>query len=937
MRLASAVLGFRLGVRGTTAAEGGQCSDTDLACHDIMNSSQCIAQVALHGQGPLSKEDMIKCVEHEGTASNLPGAVKRRWGSMLSTGHLNQNYTPHDCPAVDLTDALQQLQHVEPESERERGRARQSGGDNARRTSWRDDAVTAAPSARRESSASTRERIAEWEARSRSQSKSRSKSRSRDLGAKYRISVVPEIPDLALAFGVFKKQEATLGGGVQVTEQPRMESNVTDPSEDGTLGERETNKAPLEAVLQTEEAQSQQQTVSPGNTIVNDGTHDPFRGGGYSIPRVNAQNRRPQTPVPQTRERPPTPDMTPKPSCYIAFGDVDTDSSNLQSQISAAKDPLENDPIPTSTRAPATPPPKPGSNAALSMGLPLTPQETPERGGNDNRWGDPRRSYPAEGTDLSSNIEYAALFQPVGSESSPSLENETVTQSQAHYHLPSDLLSDESLQHKEQPDHHEAALRAPPREPDKPHDQTLLGAETEPLYHNVWRINRYQPEFPVPDRPENYVDIQTLSQVDFAGNPLQQLPQGQLPAEPRNYKGAGVDAYPYSRPMASGSRDWAVDIPPSPSVAYFEGERVRRPRSRSRAGNGATERYVSHHEIRRHEWDAPSVMERAFRAASVSMIQGLNVPVEVYRGLRDMYYPAPSRPDIVKAYPIRQRLPIRIFFPSHHDLTSPALLPTLLTIHGGAFTVGTPADDDPWNRTFADSYTILVIALNYAKAPWAAFPAPLLDVEALYHAILNDESLPIDRMRVALAGFDAGANLALALSQLPSVHSGTDPNPPPSPPNNHTHPPPPRRSNPPPTAAISITGILDFTTPPHQKLHTRPYKPTLRGPRGWGPALDWMARLLLPSGAWSYIPYGHDAASALVSPAYAARGDLPPHVFVVGAELDCLAMESWVAACRNKYLWGDEVARMDAEMKTVAYQREMAEWLWGVVWRGGGS
>lgn len=39
------------------------------------------------------------------------------------------------------------------------------------------------------------------------------------------------------------------------------------------------------------------------------------------------------------------------------------------------------------------------------------------------------------------------------------------------------------------------------------------------------------------------------------------------------------------------------------------------------------------------------------------------------------------------------------------------------------------------------------------------------------------------------------------------------------------------------------------------------------------------------------------------------------------------------AAWRNKYLWGDEEARMDAEMKTVAYQREVGEWLRGVVWR----
>ncbi|KAK3324475.1 alpha/beta hydrolase fold protein [Cercophora scortea] len=393
------------------------------------------------------------------------------------------------------------------------------------------------------------------------------------------------------------------------------------------------------------------------------------------------------------------------------------------------------------------------------------------------------------------------------------------------------------------------------------------------------------------------------------------------------------------------------------------------------------------------------------------MIQGLHAPMGLYRGLRDIYYPPPGRPDIIKAYPERRRLPVRlfprdeqletdqsqsIFFPSHYDLTSPALLPTLFTIHGGGFTVGYSSDDDAWNRSFADTYTILVISLNYSKAPWAAFPLPLLDVEALYHAVLNDESLPIDRMRTALGGFDAGANLALGLSQLPSVRTGVV-----NPSLHHSTYPgyPPPRSHPPPAAVISICGILDFTNPPSLKARTRPYKRQLRGPRGWGPGLDWMARLL-PSSAWSYIPYGHDVADPLLSPAYAARADLPPHVFVVAAELDCLAHESWRAACvwaaravpeaevlvgrrspsrwrgclddgmgenglkfgwleegdgggsstrwllvpdvvhgfdsagwRNRYLWGDEEARVDAEMKTVAYQRELAEWLWGTVWR----
>ena len=76
MRIDSLFLGLWQGVHGAIATEVEQCPDTDLACHDIMNSSQCIAQVALNAQGPVSKEAMIKCVEYEGTASNLPGAVK---------------------------------------------------------------------------------------------------------------------------------------------------------------------------------------------------------------------------------------------------------------------------------------------------------------------------------------------------------------------------------------------------------------------------------------------------------------------------------------------------------------------------------------------------------------------------------------------------------------------------------------------------------------------------------------------------------------------------------------------------------------------------------------------------------------------------------------------------------------------------------------------
>ncbi|KAM7193686.1 hypothetical protein V8F20_008323 [Naviculisporaceae sp. PSN 640] len=53
-----------------------KCPWGELACLDIINSSQCIANVILDGRPPLTKANLAKCVEHEGTASDLPGAEK---------------------------------------------------------------------------------------------------------------------------------------------------------------------------------------------------------------------------------------------------------------------------------------------------------------------------------------------------------------------------------------------------------------------------------------------------------------------------------------------------------------------------------------------------------------------------------------------------------------------------------------------------------------------------------------------------------------------------------------------------------------------------------------------------------------------------------------------------------------------------------------------
>ncbi|KAF9738800.1 hypothetical protein PMIN06_004549 [Paraphaeosphaeria minitans] len=52
------------------------CPKDEYACLDIINASQCLAQLVIQKMSPLTKENIIKCVETEGVASNLPGAQK---------------------------------------------------------------------------------------------------------------------------------------------------------------------------------------------------------------------------------------------------------------------------------------------------------------------------------------------------------------------------------------------------------------------------------------------------------------------------------------------------------------------------------------------------------------------------------------------------------------------------------------------------------------------------------------------------------------------------------------------------------------------------------------------------------------------------------------------------------------------------------------------
>lgn len=214
-----------------------------------------------------------------------------------------------------------------------------------------------------------------------------------------------------------------------------------------------------------------------------------------------------------------------------------------------------------------------------------------------------------------------------------------------------------------------------------------------------------------------------------------------------------------------------------------------------------------------------------------------------------------------------------IFFPKNYDQTSPQSLPVLFVIHGGGFCIGSPEDDDVLNERFASMHNVLVVELNYRKAPAYPFPTATYDVEALMGAVFGDESLPIDRSRVAVSGFSAGGNLAMSVCQLPSVRDRIKP-----------------------AAVVGIYPVLDQTIHSSEKLKMRYYKPELKSGVRANPS-DYLAGWS-PTFRWSYIPVGHDLRDPLLSPLFASRADLPPHIFLVGAELDHLAHEAWRMASK---------------------------------------
>jgi len=105
-------------------------------------------------------------------------------------------------------------------------------------------------------------------------------------------------------------------------------------------------------------------------------------------------------------------------------------------------------------------------------------------------------------------------------------------------------------------------------------------------------------------------------------------------------------------------------------------------------------------------------------------------------------------------------LPIRIYRPN-----AERNLPAMLYFHGGGWVIGNMDGFEPTVRSIANKANIMVIQVQYQKAPERAFPIPFDDCyTTLEWVASNAEKLGINPNQIGVGGDSAGGNLAAAVA-----------------------------------------------------------------------------------------------------------------------------------------------------------------------------
>jgi acetyl esterase len=106
-------------------------------------------------------------------------------------------------------------------------------------------------------------------------------------------------------------------------------------------------------------------------------------------------------------------------------------------------------------------------------------------------------------------------------------------------------------------------------------------------------------------------------------------------------------------------------------------------------------------------------------------------------------------------------VPVRIYRPA------PGLLPALVYLHGGGWSIGDLNSADPMCRRLAAEAGCVVVSADYRLAPEAPFPAGLDDAYAVTADVVRRAGhYGVTPEAVAVAGDSAGGNLAAVVARL---------------------------------------------------------------------------------------------------------------------------------------------------------------------------
>jgi acetyl esterase len=105
-------------------------------------------------------------------------------------------------------------------------------------------------------------------------------------------------------------------------------------------------------------------------------------------------------------------------------------------------------------------------------------------------------------------------------------------------------------------------------------------------------------------------------------------------------------------------------------------------------------------------------------------------------------------------------LPVRIYRPNQENN-----LPAMVFFHGGGWVLNFLDIYEPALRKIAENGNLVIIAVEYQKAPEHSYPAPLDDCYAtLKWVIENSAELGIDLAAIGVGGDSAGGNLASSVA-----------------------------------------------------------------------------------------------------------------------------------------------------------------------------